>query len=298
MKIIAPWWFRALVSCIQSVASWPRCLIRGLSICLARIAIGLKIDRVAILSTNLSLCFPELSLGEHAALVQRSLVSMLEGGLASFWVEKQELLKHPLFEIQGLEILEAAMKQDCGIIILHPHLVTLELAGHFIVQLGQQFSKKPIGYTYRPAHSVLVDALQQKMRPGKAIDATAVFEMARFLKQGGILLMFPDHDMGLKRSVFADFFGIQTATCPAFSKLASLTQSICLPVYLLRTQGGGYCLTIDAPIECAQPEDKMAQWLNAWVESIVKQASEQYFWVHRRFKTRPPGSRCFYDRKR
>ena len=81
MKIIAPWWFRALVSCIQSIASWPRCLIRGLSICLARIAIGLKIDRVAILSTNLSLCFPELSLGEHATLVQRSLVSMLEGGL-------------------------------------------------------------------------------------------------------------------------------------------------------------------------------------------------------------------------
>lgn len=298
MKIIAPWWFRALVSCLRSVASWPPCLIRGLSSCLASIAIGLKVNRVEVLSTNLSLCFPELSPGEHAALVRRSLVSMLEGGLASFWVQKKELLKSPLFEIQGLEILETAIKQDCGVIILHPHLVTLELVGHFIFQLGQQFSKKPLGYTYRPAHSVFVDALQKKMRPGTAIDAVSVFEMARFLRKGGILVMFPDHDMGLKRSVFADFFGIQTATCPAFSKLASMTQSICLPAHLLRTQRGSYCLTIDPPIDCAQPEDNMAQWLNKWVESIVKKASAQYFWVHRRFKTRPPGCKCFYDPKR
>jgi KDO2-lipid IV(A) lauroyltransferase len=123
-------------------------------------------------------------------------------------------------------------------------------------------------------------------------------QMVEHLKQGGVLWYAPDQDFGPKRSVFAPFFGIQTATLVALIHLVE--QSGCEVVPLLtafddssRTYVGRFL----PPLENFPSGDVVADLTryNAMVEEHVRKWPHQYWWIHRRFKTRPDGEPPFYD---
>ena len=109
-------------------------------------------------------------------------------------------------------------------------------------------------------------------------------------------LYLPDQDFGRKDSIFADFFGIPTATIAGLSRIAALTQAKVVPAIPTRQPNGRVTLRFYPAWENFPSEDVQAdvQRMNDFIEERVREQLEQYFWLHKRFKTRPEGSPDFY----
>ena len=119
--------------------------------------------------------------------------------------------------------------------------------------------------------------------------------MVRALKKGDIVWYAPDQDSGRKNSVFVPFFDIPTATITGTSGLASLSKAVVIPVFYYRDTKGQYHIEFSAPLAIPSGNDEQdAEQFNQWLESKVREQPEQYFWLHKRFKTRPVGDNSFY----
>ena len=109
-------------------------------------------------------------------------------------------------------------------------------------------------------------------------------------------LYLPDQDFGARDSVFVPFFGVPTATITGMSRIARLTRARVVPVIPRRISAAQYELECfpawdDFP---SGDETEDARRMNAFIEERVREQPEQYFWLHKRFKTRPEGEPPFY----
>src|SRR6185437_2150927 len=107
----------------------------------------------------------------------------------------------------------------------------------------------------------------------------------------------PAQDMRSKDNAFVPFFGVPAATITATHHLARLSGSAVVPFFHRRLPDSqGYALRLGAPLEHfpgPSASDDTAR-INACIEQMVREAPEQYLWVHKRFKTRPPGAPRIY----
>jgi KDO2-lipid IV(A) lauroyltransferase len=117
----------------------------------------------------------------------------------------------------------------------------------------------------------------------------------RGLKEKRVFYYLPDMDFGAKDAVFADFFGVKTATVTALSRLCQITGAKVIPA-ITRQTPNGYELRYYPPWENFPTDDPIADanHMNAFIEARIREMPEQYFWVHKRFKTRPEGEASFY----
>ena len=107
----------------------------------------------------------------------------------------------------------------------------------------------------------------------------------------------PDQNFAGEKNVFVPFMGVQTATISAGSRIAQSSGGAMLPFYPERKKdGSGYIIWIEPPLENFPSGDdaRDATAINASIEKFVRQNPEQYLWVHKRFKTRPPGEPAVY----
>ena len=128
-------------------------------------------------------------------------------------------------------------------------------------------------------------------------DRSNTFTFIKWLKTGKTVLYAPDQDYGIKHSVFAPFFGIQAATITATERIASSNHSPVLCFSVKRdNKRCKWRLLFDKEIENFPAESSLesAQILNDALEKIIRECPEQYLWMHRRFKTRPPGEVSLY----
>lgn len=117
----------------------------------------------------------------------------------------------------------------------------------------------------------------------------------RGLKEKRVFYYLPDMDFGAKDAVFADFFGVKTATVTALSRLCQITGAKVIPA-ITRQTPNGYELRYYPPWENFPTDDPIADAnrMNAFIEARIREMPEQYFWVHKRFKTRPEDEASFY----
>lgn len=264
--------------------------------CLYHLAPGRR--RVA--ETNIRLCFPELDARAQRKLVRRTFessgISLLEIGLA-WWGGDRKLA--PLAHMEGLEHLQAALTQGKGVILLSAHFTCLEIGGRLLAR------QQPFAVVYRKHNNPLFEAVTKHSREThfqRAIPRTDTRGLVRALRDGLACWYAPDQDFGRKKSVFVPFMGVQAATLPATSRLAKLSGAPIVPFFPLRLPGGaGYRLVIRPALENFPGDDELADAarINALIEAQVREAPEQYLWLHRRFKTRPEGEEKVYaPRKR
>ena len=122
-------------------------------------------------------------------------------------------------------------------------------------------------------------------------------QMHRVIQSGKPFYFLPDMDFGARDAVFSPFFGVRTATITTLPRLARLTGAAVIPV-VTRQVGKGYVVRFypewkDFP---TGDIDADVRRMNAFIEDRVREMPEQYFWAHKRFKTRPPGERSPYER--
>lgn len=254
-------------------------------------------ERRHVVLTNLGLCFPALSAAEKSALAIRHFEavgrSLIERALA-WWAPAARLRR--LVRIEHLERLRAHAGRP--VILLVPHFVGLDLCGTRLTMEADIVSiyarqKDPLvdRMLYRGRTRFgdqLIFSRQEGMRP-----------VVRALKEGRPLYYLPDMDYGPRDAIFVPFFGVPAATIPALSRLARLAGAAVLPgVARMLPGGGGYVFEIgeawtDFPGESIEADTRR---MNAFIEAAVREMPEQYYWVHKRFKTRPPGEKSVYER--
>jgi KDO2-lipid IV(A) lauroyltransferase len=117
----------------------------------------------------------------------------------------------------------------------------------------------------------------------------------RALREKRLFYYLPDMDFGAKDAVFADFFGVKTATVTALSRLCQVTGAKVIPA-ITRQTDSGYEVRYYPAWENFPTDDPVADAtrMNAFIEARIREMPDQYFWVHKRFKTRPEGETSFY----
>jgi KDO2-lipid IV(A) lauroyltransferase len=191
--------------------------------------------------------------------------------------------------IEGLEHLEAARARGKGVLLVGGHFSHLELCARLVSQ------RIRIAGMYRRMDSTVFEwvVLRARLRYAAAMfDKDDIRGTVKYLRAGGTLWYAPDQDMRSKDTVFVPFFGVPAATITATHHLARLSGAAAIPFFHRRLpDGSGYVLRLGAPLDDFPGSDAAADTarVNACIEQMVREAPEQYLWVHKRFKTRPPG---------
>ncbi len=267
---------------------------RGLGWLLARIP-G---SRRRIAARNLELCFADLDRAQHAALLEQSLhdVGLMLVEFALAWMGSGKAIARVPVTIEGLEHIAAATARGQGVLLTGAHFSHLELAGRLLVEHG---GIEVAGMYREHGDAAFEWAIRRKRQRYAATMFTKneVRACVRYMKAGGRIWYAPDQDMRGKDTVFVPFFGISASTLTATHHLARLSGACVIPFFHRRLPEGGYALRLEAPLADFPGHDVTADTarINAMIERMAREAPSQYLWIHRRFKSRPPGEASLYD---
>ena len=244
---------------------------------------------------NLAHCFPEKTRQQRDRIkiecYQNIGISLVEMAMCWWWNAEQ---LEALVEIEGREHLDAVLESGRGAILLSGHYTSLEIGGRLLALF------MPIQVMYRTQRNGLFDSYLYTKRSSyfvNAVSRTNTRALIKGIKNKIPTWYAPDQDFRRERNVFAPFMGIDTATITATSRLAQSSGAALLPYYPERKKdGSGYILHIDAPLQNFPGGDdfKDASAVNQSIEKYVRLFPENYLWIHKRFKTRPPGETPFY----
>ena len=263
----------------------------GLGVLLYRVAA----ERRRVGEINVRLCFPEISedarrrlLQDHFRMFTRALVER-----SILWWSKPERI-NSLIRVEGVEHFEAVMDQSA--ILLTPHFVGMDAGGQWVAQhtdtVCMYANQKSVYMTElllkkrARFRNQLLYSRQQGLRP-----------IIKGMRKGMPFIYPPDQDQGVKDGVFVPFFGIQAATMTSVSRIAQMTGAKVVPSITRVLPGaGGYVLTFYPAWENYPSGDEVAdaRRMNEFIEARVREMPEQYFWLHKRFKTRPEGEKKYY----
>jgi len=246
--------------------------------------------RSSIVRRNLELCFPELDDSDRSQLLRNHFRNLAESvGEISFAWHHPGKLDSTTGEVVGLAHLERARADGRGVMLLTGHFTCLEVAARLF---GEEVQARAI---YRPLDNPVLEDLQIRGRSRYAeamIPRKNLRAMVRHLRDGGVLWYAPDQDLGPARSEFAPFFGIQTATATGMLELARLGRAHVVPMLPRKDPATGRITVIlETPLDPFPSDDPIGDLarFNAILERHVRITPAAYWWLHRRFKTRPEG---------
>ncbi len=244
------------------------------------------------------LCFPESSVDERRALTRQTFIYFAQAWLDRSWLwhAPAEVVNGRL-QVTGAEELAGAQPT----VIFAPHFVGMD-AGW--TALTQQI---PRAFTtiYTDQANRLLDRwiLRGRRRfaatPGGGARLFGRIEgvqpILSALKGGQPLYLLPDLNFGPEESVFVPFFGVPAATVPSLSRFARLSRAKVVPVVTRMTQTG-YEVQVLPAWEDFPTRDIVADTalMNRRLEGYIKAQPAQYYWVHKRFKSRPEGDPLVY----
>lgn len=272
----------------------PQTTRRRLARLLGRGAVYLAPRRVRIARVNLGLCFPDLTPEAHAQLLQANLRSTAEGLIetGTTWLHPEKL-KDLTVRFIGLEHLDRT-ETDPGILIIGMHFATLDLAGALLSR------QRPFNVMYKTNKNPVLEWLMQRGRGHhfkQALDQHNIRGVIRNLKAGNRLWYAPDQDYGRQNAVFAPFFGMPAATTTAANRIARLTGAKVVFMSHYRHADGSYSVVIKTPETPfpTQSDLEDTSLINRQIQHAINDAPEQYWWVHRRFKSTEHGRSALYD---
>lgn len=301
---------------LRSVRYWPSWLAVGLfrafgmlpfrvlwalGTGLGRLGYYLAGSRRRVGRRNLEICFPDLSPPERSQMLRRHFGYL---GQAAFvqgliWGASRERLQR-LVRVLNRECIDDCIAGGRPVIVLVPHFVGLELGGAAFTALVHQGI-----YMYQRIRNPVIDAQVLKARTrfgGISIERQDDLRgLVRQIKAGTPFFYLPDQNAGPRDGVFVPFCGLAASTVPMLSRFARLTGALVIPTYArFLPWGRGLELIFDPALEAFPTADPVADTaqMNRVIEARMRTMPEQYFWVHRRFKTRPPGEPLIYADQR
>ena len=250
-------------------------------------------ERRRVTRINLAKCFPSMGAEERERLARahfRIFVrAFLERGVL-WWAPAGRV--RDMVALEGLEHLRALAGKP--VVVFAPHFEGLDAGG---MRLSQEFAM--VGM-YSRQKDRRFDRILYEGRSRFGIRLVSrqegIRKAMRAMKEGLMLYYLPDLDFGPKSSIFVPFFGVPAATVPGLSYIARITGARVVPCVTRMLPGGGYAARLyPAWTDFPSGDDAAdARRMNAFIEERVLEMPEQYHWLHKRFKTRPPGEPRFY----
>ncbi|HEY5929138.1 MAG TPA: lipid A biosynthesis acyltransferase [Burkholderiales bacterium] len=269
---------------------------------LARIGQGLGMllyifarERRFVVHTNLRLCFPQWTDAQRNRIARAHFRAIgrgiLEQGIG-WWASAERIRR--LVRVEGRQYLEEAIEGQ--VIVLALHFVGVDMGA---IRMSSEHSMATV---YAQQKNPVFDALLRKARTRFGHNRLlsrqdGIRAVVKSMREGWSLFYLPDMDFGPDGSIFVPFFGVQAATVTGLSRIAKLTGARVLPFVTRELPGGqGYEARFYPLWENFPGGDVAADTrrMNAFIEERVMETPEQYYWVHKRFKTRPPGEARFY----
>jgi KDO2-lipid IV(A) lauroyltransferase len=283
-----------LVVAILWALHWlPQWVTRAIGSVLGKVLYAFGHERRNVALTNLRLCFPDKPAAEIERLARDHVVAFARAALDRIfaWWSSEAYLRR-FCRVSGIEYLK-----DPGgrpVIMLCPHFVGLDAAA---TRLSMDVLACSV---YSTQKNAVINRLlyRGRTRFNKTLLLSrqdGMRKIVKALKEGYPFFYLPDQDFGPKESIFVPFFGVPAATIPALSRLVRLTGAVVVPVIVFQ-RPDGYDIEIQPPWDNFPGESVEADtaFMNRFIESQVLRMPEQYFWLHKRFKTRPPGEQRFY----
>jgi KDO2-lipid IV(A) lauroyltransferase len=252
-------------------------------------------ERRHITLTNLQLCFPEMTEAQRKATAIRHFQvysrSVFERSIL-WWASEARLKK--------LIVLETPFPMDeiaAGpVILLCPHFVCLDVAG-VAVAMDISVSSMYVRQKNPTFDQALLKGRSRFKPPRLFTRQDGIKTILRSLRDGMPYFMLPDMDFGLKDAEFVPFFGNPAATLTALPRIAAAAHARVIPVIArFLPDYRGWKVRFYPPWEDYPGADMAAatRCMNAFIEEQIREAPAEYFWTHRRFKTRPEGASGVY----
>ncbi|WP_233253624.1 lipid A biosynthesis acyltransferase [Limnohabitans sp. 2KL-1] len=283
-----------LIVFMRLLAPWPLAWVRGLGWVLGHVLYALAHSRRHIVQVNLSLCFPDLSESERQRMTRRHMVGVMQSLLDRSWLwhGSPAQLRRRLQLVGDVTPLQG----DSAVVMLAPHFVGLDAGGTALTMLGGV----QMASIYVPQSSPSLDDWVRDGRNRSGAVALyyrhgGVKPIVSGLRKGDKLYLLPDMDFGPQESLFVPFFGVQAATVPSLSRFSRLGRAQVVTV-ATRMTPSGYSVEIGPVWTHFPSEDVQAdtERMNRELQALIATMPEQYYWVHKRFKTRPEGEPGVY----
>ena len=249
-------------------------------------------SRLQVARKNIELCFPALSATEQSNLVKQHFISLgmgfFEVGMAR-WKSNQSLKK--IIEIKGIEHLIRAVKKNRGVILMSAHFTMLEISALIGRNEIVQEDLPPMVGMFRLGKNSIINQFFRNTRLRSTESLVTKFEvkdLIRALKDKKLVWYASDQSFTGKNAISVNFFKHPAMTNPGIIRIAKITGSPVLPYFPSRLANGkGYVLEVLPEIESFPSEDTNNDMkkIHAMLEQHILQNPEQYYWIHRRFKT-------------
>ena len=256
-------------------------------------------SRKHIVQTNLRLCFPEKPIEEIKQLARAHFVQFAQSLLDRAWLWHAPLsVVESRLKWVGTPDAFSQLAADTPKIILAPHFVGLD-AGGLALTLK---ASRPVAFIFVPQHNNVMDAWvnQGRQRTGRVkpyFRHEGVKRILNGLRHGEMLHLSPDMDFGPEESLFVPFMGVAAATVPSLSRFARLGRAQVLTL-VTRMTPQGYEMTLQEAWDNFPTANLFDDTLrmNAELAEHIRVTPSQYYWVHKRFKTRPEGEASVYKK--
>jgi KDO2-lipid IV(A) lauroyltransferase len=279
---------------MRALAPLPLPLVRGLGTVLGVVLYWVVWPRRHVVDVNLCLCFPQWPPRQRRQVARAVFIHVAQSFLDRGWLwhADPEVVRRRL-------VVTGAVRELAGsqpTILFAPHFVGLD-AG--VTALTQQIPRRVIGI-YTQQSNPVVDAwvLQGRHRFGAARPMSrseGVREIVSAVRAGDLMYLLPDMNFGPEESIFVPFYGVPAATVPSLSRFARLGRAKVVPVVTRLTRSGYEVQVMEAwagfpSADLVADTARMNERLQAYIDAMPA----QYYWVHKRFKTRPEGEAGVY----
>ncbi|OFW09540.1 MAG: hypothetical protein A3G20_02945 [Acidobacteria bacterium RIFCSPLOWO2_12_FULL_59_11] len=287
---------------LKALGWLPRPAAHRMAILLAR---GLywitpKFRRVA--EQNLRMALPDLTARERKVMgrdVYQSLARLL-AECAHFPALNAQNVQRAVF-YEGLENYQTALTRNRGVLFLTAHLGAWELGAFAHAWRGY-----PLHILFRPLDNPLLDRLVNSYRllsGNKLIDKrNSAREVLSALARNETVGILADQNASLEEGVFVNFFGIPACTTAGIARIALHTGAAVVPAFCVwDSEQRRFRIVFDKPLELPTTGEKeesvraATQQMTSVIERYIRRYPEQWLWIHRRWKTRPPGEPPLYS---
>ncbi len=279
---------------MRMLAHLPLPWVRGLGWMLGWVLFFLIVPRRRVVAANLALCFPQWTPEQRHVLVPRVFVNVAKAWLDRSWLwhgdpakaRKRLVLSGAVDELEGSQ----------PTVIFAPHFVGMDAGWTALTQ------QLPRAFTtiYTDQANKVVDAWilggRRRFGNGRLFGrADGVKTIVAALREGAPLYLLPDMNFGPEESIFVPFYGVQAATVPSLSRFAKLGRAKVVPV-TTRMTAQGYEVRVGPAWEGYPSNDMAADTaqMNLRLQAYIDAMPDQYYWVHKRFKSRPEGEPSVY----
>jgi KDO2-lipid IV(A) lauroyltransferase len=252
-----------------------------------------RLRRVAL--RNLSLALPELGGARHARIVDgvfQSVARVLVT-FAKFPAIRRENVKQWI-RCEGAQYVEEALRGGRGVLFATAHMGNWELSAYAHALLAA-----PMHVVVRPLDNPLIDAMVERRRAlsgnrmiGKKEYARSILKALAANQPVGVLV---DQNSAADAGAFVDFFGVKACAGVGFAKLAARSGAAVIPGFALWEESERrFVPRFYPPVEISGDALRDTQAVQSALEQVIRQYPEQWLWLHRRWKTRPPGEAGIY----